>query len=206
MYPGDVRVELIDLDARAPDRSSSESEEALDASERTRAAALRDPADRLRYVASHVALRRLLGEATGVRPGAVVILRSSCVSCGEPHGKPYLDDGPAFSFTRSGRWAAVALSTAATVGVDIERAQDHARLAPLADTLLAPGEEPHDLLRTWVRKEALLKATGEGLTRAMTGVRADDDRVHDLSLPEGLVGALAVFTDGSSPSAKVRRR
>lgn len=205
MGPEGVRVEVIDLDDHDPAAGAG----MLDGAERERAAALRSPSDRRRYVAAHIGLRRLLGEATGQGADSVVILRSACTSCGRPHGKPYVEAGPSFSLSRSGRWAVVALSTTAAVGVDIEEVQDSARLAPLGETLLAPHEDSSDLLRTWVRKEALLKATGQGLTAAMTSVRADDPRIVDLGegLPDGVVGAVAtLFTGASHPSAKVRRR
>ncbi|BDZ51902.1 hypothetical protein GCM10025867_41430 [Frondihabitans sucicola] len=234
MVPDGVRVELIDLDAASESApfgdaagdaavgdaagdaavgdaagvaaAGEAAAETLDPGERARAAALRSATDRRRYVAAHAWLRRLLGEATGVIPRDVVILRGPCSACGEPHGKPFVARGPRFSLSRSGGWAALAIGDTGELGIDLEAAQDHERLAPLRDSLLAPGESSDDLLRTWVRKEALLKASGEGLTRAMTTLRADDERVHDLSLPSGLRGAVALFTDASRPSARVRRR
>lgn len=189
-----VRVRVVDLDAPADGDST-----ALDGVERERAARLRDATDRRRYVSAHVELRRVLGDATGVAAGDVVILRAPCLACGEPHGKPFTR-GTHFSLSRSGRWAAIALA-GGPCGVDIEQAQDAMRLAPLHADVVAPGEPlppgPDGVLRTWVRKEALLKATGAGLTRPMTGVRADEAMSRGLlrdldGLPGGLVGAVAV--------------
>ena len=79
-----------------------------------------------------------------------------------------------------------------------------------------------DVLRAWVRKEALLKSTGEGLTTAMStirlsrrpdGTRTDGRRgtVHDLESVADVVLAVAgdglsrpVFTDASPDVLSVR--
>ncbi|ROQ39503.1 4'-phosphopantetheinyl transferase [Frondihabitans sp. PhB188] len=195
--PHDARVWIVDCDAPIDTGS-------LDAGERRRAARFASARDARRYAAAHAGLRDVLGEAAGVAGGGLEFLRAPCFSCGERHGKPSLADGPHFSLSRSGRWAAIAVADE-PVGVDIERAQELGAAPSLADTLLAEGEASSDLLRTWVRKEALLKATGEGLTRPMTTVRADDERIVDLALDGPLVGALA-FTVASPASTRVRNR
>ncbi len=41
----------------------------------------------------------------------------------------------------------------------------------------APAENAADFARRWVAKEAVLKATGEGLAASMTRLRVEDDRV-----------------------------
>ncbi|AMM21963.1 hypothetical protein AX769_19710 [Frondihabitans sp. PAMC 28766] len=199
MALSDVRVRVVDLDT-APGGDST----TLDTAERERAARLRDATDRRRYVTAHVELRRVLGDATGVAAVDVEILRAPCLACGEAHGKP-VTRGAHFSLSRSGRWAAIALAEE-PCGVDIEQAQDATRLAPLHADVVTPGEPlppgPLGLLRTWVRKEALLKATGAGLTRPMTEVRADQALARGIlrdldGLPSGLVGAMAVADDSS---------
>lgn len=102
------------------------------------------------------------------------------------HGKPSfpkghagqpLDAVPEFSLSHSGETVAVALSHAGPVGVDVEAARldalRAARMAPRvldAPTLLkwetlAPDERTAAFLSQWTLREALLKATGEGLTR-----------------------------------------
>ncbi|RKR72966.1 4'-phosphopantetheinyl transferase family protein [Frondihabitans australicus] len=221
----DITVHVVDLDALAPDSvgtdtyaAASAAASTLDAAERERAGRLRSPVDRRRYIEAHRVLRRLLGDAVGVAPGDVRILRAACLACGGPHGKPQAD-GVEFSLSRSGAFAAIALGPV-PCGVDIEErgAQEPAALAPLRDGVLAPGESGDDLLATWVRKEALLKATGEGLTRPMAEVSVAEavraGILRDLDLPVALagrlVGAVAVtapaswFTGAPPATGKVR--
>ncbi len=207
----------------------------LDASEVARAERLRDPAASRRYVTAHAALRLLLAEASGTAPDAVLLLRAPCVACGEPHGRPFAPNAPGFSLSRSGRFAALAIAGAqdARVGVDLEVGGPRVSLEPLRADILAPGETSHDLLRTWVRKEALLKASGEGLTRRMTTIRADDPAVRDLDTADlglieggagtaggtdrvgdpvdlvaavvGVAAPVALFTGASRASTRVRQ-
>ena len=100
------------------------------------------------------------------------------------HGKPSLDavgqalaPGLDFSLSHSRGFVAVALSHAGPVGVDVEEGvctpERAARLAPrvldpaaLALFLsLSSSESVGFFLSQWTAREALLKATGEGLTR-----------------------------------------
>jgi 4'-phosphopantetheinyl transferase len=203
-----VRILVVRLDS-SPDAGAQDAAlDLLDDAERERAAAFAHATDRRRYVLAHAALRREVGEVTGVAPATLRILRAPCLSCGGPHGKP-VTDGVHFSLSRSGDWAAIAIDPVAAVGIDLEIRQGDDLLEPLRSTVLACGEDSDDLLRTWVRKEALLKLSGAGLTRSMTTLRADDASVRDLSLPasSGLVGAVAGGTSftGSSPVAATVR-
>lgn len=96
-----------------------------------------------------------------------------------PHGKPHLSgcSGPHFNLSHSGRWALLALSATLDVGVDLELDEHRQHLAHLSTRILSDTEvqtgnntacnEPAGLLRTWVRKEACLKAMGLGLTLDM---------------------------------------
>lgn len=99
------------------------------------------------------------------------------------HGKPAFHSPdpqlllPEFSLSHSGDTVAVALSLAGPVGVDVEAAAlDATRAERLAsrtlDThtlsewnALAPSQRVAAFLSQWTQREALLKATGEGLTR-----------------------------------------
>ncbi|MBF4576125.1 4'-phosphopantetheinyl transferase superfamily protein [Frondihabitans sp. VKM Ac-2883] len=199
-------VYVIDLDAAStpPDGASIP----LDAAERERAGRFRDERDRRRYIAAHIALRELLGEARGCDLASVRILRAPCVVCLEQdHGKPFVDGGPYFNLSRSGRWALIAIADE-PVGVDVEEPQDPGRLDSIRADVLAPGETtsgtPDDLLRVWVRKEAQLKASGDGLTQSMASFSVDP-RVVDLVLPHGLVGAVW-FTSETPATTRVRHR
>ncbi|MFD0746823.1 4'-phosphopantetheinyl transferase family protein [Phytohabitans flavus] len=84
----------------------------LDERERARAGAL-DPVRRRRFVAAHGAARLLVGARVGVAPQLVRWTFG-------PHGKPEVD-GVRVSLSHSGDLAAVALTPARAVGVDVQR-------------------------------------------------------------------------------------
>ena len=96
-----------------------------------------------------------------------------CPRCGsDRHGRPYLRGGagpdgvPAISISRTAAVTVVVMSTNGPVGVDVERL-DAFRAHEVADVLLHPAETvatTEEVATTWVRKEALLKAWGHGLT------------------------------------------
>ncbi|WP_209561187.1 4'-phosphopantetheinyl transferase superfamily protein [Frigoribacterium sp. PvP032] len=133
----------------------------LDADERVRAARLHDATDRHRWLISHVALRLLLGASLEVHPSAVEVVREACPRCGGPHGRPALAPGRPlrFSLSRSEGHALIALRRGLDVGVDLETA------SPTPAATATTGPSASDGLARWVRTEALLKSTGEGLAR-----------------------------------------
>jgi 4'-phosphopantetheinyl transferase len=149
----------------------------LDEAERRRAADFRHEADRARFVVARGTLRQLLAGRTGVAPEALVFVAG-------PLGKPLLAPGFGarhFNTSHSGDWVLHAIDSDGPVGVDVEAVRPE--LARLEDfeLALAPEEladlrplsataRAHGLARTWVRKEAYVKALGEGLRRPLAGV------------------------------------
>jgi 4'-phosphopantetheinyl transferase len=125
------------------------------------------------YVITHGVLRLAIGRELGVSPSDLTLNRRACHHCGAAHGGPALGGAQAYlSLSRTDDRALIALGEA-DVGVDIER---H-RPIPDPDAVLgqvrAPGEvTPRSdagvpaQLDWWVRKEAMVKATGEGLLSA----------------------------------------
>lgn len=199
--------------------------ELLDDVERGRMSALREAADRERFVLGCVVTRSVLGAHVGSAPADVALDRT-CPECGAPHGKVRLDvedDPTQLSISHSGDLVVVALHRSAPVGVDVERvdrARDPAEL--YADALtraetarmlaLEPAARHDAFARTWARKEAIVKATGEGLraTLSQIEVSAADEparllarpdrpdlvrltRLHDLDAGAGYAAALAVL-------------
>ncbi|MEV6399600.1 4'-phosphopantetheinyl transferase superfamily protein [Streptomyces sp. NPDC051907] len=148
--------------------------ELLDARERTRLAALRNPGARDLYLAAHALARVVAAAQLGLEP-AEVDLTVVCKHCGGPHGKPQPPDPLRMSLSHSGGRVVVALAHSTAVGVDIEEIGPYA--PDVAQRVLAPqervvlgalpaAERPAGFIRYWTRKEALLKSTGDGLAVA----------------------------------------
>jgi 4'-phosphopantetheinyl transferase len=143
----------------------------LDATEHARRDAYVREDDRARFALAAALLRLTVAARTGTAPEAVEVDRT-CPTCGKPHGRPRLPGGELhLSVTHSGDCAAVAVTEAGPVGVDVEalRAFDHERLL---DEVLAPQERAavtstEAFFQIWTRKESVLKATGAGLTIPM---------------------------------------
>lgn len=121
----------------------------------------------------------MLGDALGV-PARAVGLRVDGPGEAAP-GRPRAAGGPSFSVAHAGAWVLLAVVTAddpgagddgagdTEVGVDVEAvAAVGALLDDLHDAVPA-GERPpagwdaRSLTRSWVRREAVLKAVGTGL-------------------------------------------
>lgn len=189
----------------------------LDPAEHQRAAAFKFEEDRSRYVASHVALRVLLGSRLGLPPDRVRITRAPCPSCGGPHGRPVTGDGPVhFSLSHSGRLALIAVGPV-PVGADVETLPPASAVTEIAGQLhpreaaelaaLAPEERPAAFGRVWARKEAYFKGLGIGLARGLaldyvgTGDTPPDGglpgwTLTDVAVPPGFTAAVAVSADG----------
>ncbi|MCZ4499089.1 MAG: hypothetical protein JWQ74_1642 [Marmoricola sp.] len=126
-----------------------------------------------------------------------------CPRCGASgHGRPWARAGDVeipVSISRSGpHLVTVVGGTGVTaLGVDVEDVQPGPGGWPL-DTMLAPGEQlsggPYAEARLWAAKEAVLKADGTGLDRAMVDVlvAAFDGEVTEVAAPPGYVAALAL--------------
>jgi 4'-phosphopantetheinyl transferase len=148
----------------------------LDDRERERWSRYQHSDDRERFVLGSAVLRSLVAQLDDADPRQVALDRA-CPRCGEQHG-PVTTPGRAWrcSVSHSGPFAlaaVVAVSSSSMVGVDLETRcpPDWAELLP---GLLAPDEVPPEdeggFLTMWVRKEAVLKATGDGLSRPMSSV------------------------------------
>jgi 4'-phosphopantetheinyl transferase len=139
---------------------------------------LRLAGDRQRLTAAWAVARLVLGTVTGVPPHQLVVDRT-CPGCGAPHGKPWLPTAPdlQLSVAHSGDCVAVAVAAGSPVGVDVEAVveQTGAELDRLAHGTLAAeelaeldrcaaGRRGHAFTTYWTRKEAVLKATGDGLS------------------------------------------
>ncbi|MFI2641582.1 4'-phosphopantetheinyl transferase family protein [Streptomyces sp. NPDC018610] len=142
-------------------------------------------------------VRASLVRACGGRP--VTVWRDG-------RGKPFAscDGRPVFvSWSHSDGTAVLAASWDAPVGVDVERVRDRRNLPELAASCLTPVElahwrrDPtaHRFTRLWVRKEALLKARGEGFPALLDQVCTLRGPVRDLAAPPGYHAAVATDRD-----------
>ncbi|TVP42477.1 MAG: 4'-phosphopantetheinyl transferase superfamily protein [Gemmatimonadales bacterium] len=142
---------------------------ALTPEERARADGLRMPAVNRRFRASRGWTRLVLAGYVGTAPGRLVFTRS-------PTGKPGIEGGPAFNLSHSGDHLLLAMAPEGALGVDVEEGRRLRDLDGLASRVFSTRER-EDLfqlpagpareaafLRGWTRKEALVKAMGQGLS------------------------------------------
>lgn len=197
----------------------------LSGDEIARAARFVGARDRQHFIVGRARLRQILASYLAVSPEAVRF------NYGE-HGKPLLSrypHAPSFNLSHSGDFAALAVSGSGTVGIDVEQ------LRPMGSEIgqrfftdnenailakLSGRRRVERFLRCWTRKEAIVKATGKGLTGGLARfdvALAGDATSHplhicnggpdlqpnwslyDLTLDAGFVGALAVPTTTRQP-------
>lgn len=164
-----VEVWTIDLKADSPFVEAAVA--LLSAEEKARAGRFKVAAARNRYVLAHTALRRLLAARLNQTPAGLAFHMG-------PHGKPELagtlKQRLQFNLSHSGDLALVAISSVAPVGVDVEQIRPMSDAVRLAERFFKPAESralgqcPESerqaaFFRMWTRKEALLKATGQGI-------------------------------------------
>ncbi len=216
LHAGEVAVWLVGLDVLPAEEAGLVS--LLQEEELARASRFPFERERRRFTVTRGALRVLLGRYLRLPPAGVGLCYSSC-------GKPSLDPahGPAplgFNVAHSGGKAVLAFSSGRELGVDVEEIRPELATASYARQFFSACEEAEfarlaPALRTlafylwWTRKEAFVKAAGQGLSlplasfdvsltpgepallRAVRGVmdRMDWSLVH-LGLLPGYAGAL----------------
>jgi 4'-phosphopantetheinyl transferase len=121
-----------------------------------------------------------------------------------PQGKPMLagrlaESGLHFNLAHSEDLALLAVTTAARIGIDVERvrpladaevlvARFFSRRESAAFRKLPEDEQPKAFFHLWTRKEAWLKATGEGIAHSLHQVEVSflpSEPARLLSLPPG---------------------
>ncbi|WP_329613873.1 4'-phosphopantetheinyl transferase superfamily protein [Streptomyces brevispora] len=141
--------------------------------ERRRLTRIRVPARRDDVVAARLLLRLCASRFTGRAPGAHDLVQF-CPECGQyEHGRPSLRDSPRTGVSMSHAHGLVAAAAGpGAVGIDVEPSTRRPgpmavlrRMLPEADleTAAASPDPGPELLRAWVRREALLKAGGGDL-------------------------------------------
>jgi len=172
----------------------------LSPAELDRAAAFHFELHRRRFIVGRGLLRSILSRYLGVPPEQVEFAYGS-------QGKPELSGGLAanglrFNLAHSEDLAIVAITRLGAVGVDLEKiapldniddlvarffsARENARFQQLSVEQKAPA-----FFNLWTRKEAWLKATGEGIAHALNLVEVSflpGEPARLLSIPEHLSG------------------
>ncbi len=166
----------------------------LSPAEHARAARFGREALRARWIAGRASLRVVLGRTLDVAPHAVAIARGA-------RGRPQLAGADAEIDFNVSHTAGVALigvvrprGRGTRIGVDVERADRDVAAERLARRVLtpderadleayAPPERSRRFLRYWTCKEAMSKATGDGLSAPFR--RIDVALSPGLALREG---------------------
>jgi len=177
LAPTQVHVWCASLDQ--PPIRSEELAEWLSPDERAHARRLRSEESRSHYINSRGLLRVLIGGYLGMEPSGVQF------SIG-PHGKP--DVGSAggasllqFNLSHSEGLVLFAFASRWRVGIDVERIHPISDLDAIIERFFShreaaqmralPKERKMDaFFAAWTRKEAYLKAIGDGLTRPLQAV------------------------------------
>jgi 4'-phosphopantetheinyl transferase len=216
----EVHIWAANLDIPAHDLDKLRS--TLSADERTRAARFQFHKDHNAYVAGRGILRDILGAYLGVEPEGLVFGYNE-------HGKPALRFGNLnFNVSHSGQLALYAISIEREVGVDVEIVRplddlegiSRGNFSAYENKVLQSVSEEQRLqgfFNCWTRKEAFIKAVGDGLAYPLEqfdvtlrpGDRAALLRIHENEQPDwsifdvtpikGYVAAIAAPGKGWQP-------
>jgi 4'-phosphopantetheinyl transferase len=147
-------------------------EEALTPDECARADGFRFKTSRDRFVAARGLLRAILGRYLGTHPGQLRFRYG-------PYGKPALDGETGknirFNLSHANGLALYALARDRELGIDLEQVRPHSLDQTIAEQYFSDQENamlgvsslhggPEPFFRYWTRREAYLKARGEGLS------------------------------------------
>ena len=167
---GDVHIWLACIDLTA--RRIQALVELLTPDEIDRMERFRFPRDRDRFVAARGLLRSCLACYCDTHPGR---LRFRYGTRGKPAVDAGSDEGIRFSVSHADGIALYAVAGDGQVGVDLEPCRPHPMDASVARryfsqreyatlSQLPPAMRPDAFIRCWTRREACLKAQGEGLS------------------------------------------
>jgi 4'-phosphopantetheinyl transferase len=196
----EVQLWRVDLESLRADEARWQ--EVLSPDESIRASRFHFAADRQRFVASRALLRTILAGYLTTDPKDLTFAYSKT-------DKPFLrpadaDRGITFNLSHSGGIALYAFARRRELGIDVEQVRRNFDVEAIARRFfsayeqeqladLAAAEKIEAFFRCWTRKEAYIKATGDGLSLPLTQ--------FDVSLAEGNTDAL-VTTRPDSAEAK----
>jgi 4'-phosphopantetheinyl transferase len=194
--PGHVHVWSVWLDSS--EARVDEFAATLSSDEVERASRFRFDRHRRRYICGRGALREILGEYLGADPHALTFAYGT-------HGKPSLRSHPAkgvsFNVSHSEDLALIAVASGQIeLGVDVEAERSMPDGDDIASRFFAPSEverlrglpaalRERAFFECWTRKEAYLKALGDGLARPLDA--------FEVTFGPGTQGELRVVGDDS---------
>lgn len=141
----------------------------LSEDEKTRADRFRFEKDKNNFIYCRTKLRNILSEYTGISSGEMVFSYTK-------YGKPFIEDHSIkFNVSHSGNYAVIAVTENNEIGIDIEFKREIADAKNIAvryfsddemiEFLKMKDDKVKDAFFTcWTRKEAFIKAVGEGLS------------------------------------------
>jgi 4'-phosphopantetheinyl transferase len=210
-------IDIWILPSHASDAACAKFERVLAPDEKTRAERFRFERLRKSFITTRGALRCLLGSYLSMPPAEVEFRYGS-------KGKPALAAATDLDFnaTHSGDLAGYAFTSGCEIGIDLERIHPLAEMQNIAARFfcreeaaeiasLPPDEREPAFFRCWTRKEAYIKAIGDGLSAPLDEFRvtlhanepvrflhlahdinaAKAWTLHDLPLASGYAAALA---------------
>ena len=205
LAPADVHVWRLHIDE--VDSEERRLESLLSSDERARAERFAFADIRRSFVVTRGVLRWLLARYVDEDPRRLRFRYG-------PHGKPALevrpgDQAPQFSLSHSHGLALFAITRGREVGIDVERIRDNVACDDLAERFFAPPETaalrrlPEASRRRaffayWARKEAIVKANGDGLAGSGSSVVLSPNRcwrVEDVYPVDSYAAAVAASGD-----------
>lgn len=141
----------------------------LSAAERTRLNGFYFSKDKQIFYQSHNALRLILSYYLSKKPSEIKYELTS-------YGKPYLSNNRLqFNLSHTDTMAVIAVTEGADIGIDIENLNREVEFEDLAKRFFCeteylklvqapPDEKKNAFFNCWTRKEAFIKAVGEGLS------------------------------------------
>jgi len=219
LRPNEVHIWLAESCKASEDLTDLRS--VLSPEEAERASRFHFDPDRAQYIQTRGTLRRLLGSYLGIPAGEVAFDYSG-------HGKPSLGDTRhrlEFNVSHTRGMAVLGFCRAGRIGVDVEHIHTDFQTSEVAERFFSlaertalralPAEYRHQaFFRIWTRKEAYIKALGEGLshplhqfdvslddTARLIATRPDPSeaqrwRLENIAVPAGFAAAVAIETVG----------
>jgi 4'-phosphopantetheinyl transferase len=164
-----AHVDIWRVSLKLPVKVRDRLEAILSEDEKERAARFHFAADRERFIAAHGCLRDVLSRYLSRAPDQFHFSTNA-------HGKPALNGhNVEFNLSHSGDFALIAIAQECRVGVDVERirsgisshviAQQYFSTSEFEELQSLPLEQRETAFFTcWTRKEAYIKAQGQGLS------------------------------------------